>query len=281
MALLLKVGSSGPAVTRLKEDLGRLNYSVDGEEGDVFGTSLAIAVRAFQVDNGLKVDGIVGPKTWAKLEDLGIEVEQLTIPEWMDDIRGKSLRRGVVEGRGARPKGVVIHQTGVRLASNPERWKGLRGHLGLMSNGRVVLVNDPGDFIWHAQGLSENVSLEVSGNFFGVEGKEETLWKEGGGPDHLTPEMIARVGPLFHWIKKLFDLRGWKWQNVYAHRQSYDGRRGDPGQEIWQTIAMTWIAQLKASLIGNVDGVSKNWKIGEGLPIPEAWDKAGHEGIPY
>ena len=38
-------------------------YGADGS----FGTATYNAVRAFQKDNGLDVDGICGPKTWKKL----------------------------------------------------------------------------------------------------------------------------------------------------------------------------------------------------------------------
>ena len=38
-------------------------YGIDGD----FGKDTLAAVKAFQQDRGLKVDGIVGPKTWAAL----------------------------------------------------------------------------------------------------------------------------------------------------------------------------------------------------------------------
>jgi peptidoglycan hydrolase-like protein with peptidoglycan-binding domain len=59
---LLKVGSKGPAVEFLQKTLGG-SLKSDGS----FGQSTKTAVQAFQKGKGLKVDGVVGPKTWAAL----------------------------------------------------------------------------------------------------------------------------------------------------------------------------------------------------------------------
>lgn len=57
---LLRKGSKGPDVMRLQNLLGVYPDSV-------FGVITEEAVRAFQRENGLFPDGIVGDKTWAKL----------------------------------------------------------------------------------------------------------------------------------------------------------------------------------------------------------------------
>jgi peptidoglycan hydrolase-like protein with peptidoglycan-binding domain len=57
----LRRGSSGESVRALQ---GKL--FVDG----VFGPNTEDAVRRFQHVHGLTVDGIVGPKTWAKLNEV-------------------------------------------------------------------------------------------------------------------------------------------------------------------------------------------------------------------
>lgn len=53
-----------PAVVHLRRELYRLNYL---DPPDDFDETLFYAVRHFQHENGLKVDGVVGPKTWAAL----------------------------------------------------------------------------------------------------------------------------------------------------------------------------------------------------------------------
>lgn len=62
---MLSQGAKGRAVRALQERLGRHGHAldVDGE----FGPATAAAVREFQADRGLEVDGVVGPQTWEAL----------------------------------------------------------------------------------------------------------------------------------------------------------------------------------------------------------------------
>jgi peptidoglycan hydrolase-like protein with peptidoglycan-binding domain len=61
----LRQGARGPDVEYLQGRLDELGYNltVDG----IFGPMTASSVRAFQQANGLSVDGVVGPDTWAAL----------------------------------------------------------------------------------------------------------------------------------------------------------------------------------------------------------------------
>lgn len=64
---VLRLGDSGFNVKRLQYFLNELYYSPGTIDG-VFGTSTENAVKAFQSDNGLTADGIVGSGTYAKLK---------------------------------------------------------------------------------------------------------------------------------------------------------------------------------------------------------------------
>lgn len=66
-----KQGMRDPEVKHIQEQLIELGFNVgsDGADGD-YGPNSADAVRAFQVANGLEVDGVVGPETKAKLDEL-------------------------------------------------------------------------------------------------------------------------------------------------------------------------------------------------------------------
>lgn len=62
---VLKIGAEGANVRKLQKALNAKvgPVLIDGS----FGPKTLAAVRAFQAVEGLRVDGVVGPKTWAKL----------------------------------------------------------------------------------------------------------------------------------------------------------------------------------------------------------------------
>ena len=67
----IKKGSRGEYVTLLQTMLINRGYSCGSAGADgVFGTKTDSAVRTFQKAAGLVVDGIVGPKTWAALDNV-------------------------------------------------------------------------------------------------------------------------------------------------------------------------------------------------------------------
>lgn len=64
----LKEGSKGTDVRELQKILAGLGYlRKDDIDGD-FGKRTKGAVCCYQLENGLEVDGICGPKTWRKIE---------------------------------------------------------------------------------------------------------------------------------------------------------------------------------------------------------------------
>lgn len=63
----LTLGSRGPNVKLIQSLLARIGYNPGPIDG-IFGTQTQQAVIAFQRDNGLVPDGIVGPATWGFFE---------------------------------------------------------------------------------------------------------------------------------------------------------------------------------------------------------------------
>ena len=70
--LTLKRGSQGEAVKKLQTLLNEQISAGLGSDG-IFGKATEAAVRAFQKENALSCDGIVGPETW---KALGIKEDQ-------------------------------------------------------------------------------------------------------------------------------------------------------------------------------------------------------------
>lgn len=63
----LAIGSVGPWVDMLQRILFSIGYNPGPIDG-IFGPLTQRAVIAFQIDNGLVPDGIVGPNTWAAID---------------------------------------------------------------------------------------------------------------------------------------------------------------------------------------------------------------------
>jgi peptidoglycan DL-endopeptidase LytE len=67
---ILKIGSTGDSVKVLQQNLKTLGYFTYPEITGYYGTITAEAVKKFQQKYGLTVDGIAGPKTMNKLQEV-------------------------------------------------------------------------------------------------------------------------------------------------------------------------------------------------------------------
>ncbi|OME87913.1 spore cortex-lytic enzyme [Paenibacillus sp. FSL A5-0031] len=75
---VLKLGSKGQDITDLQfrlQTMGFYNLPIDNS----FGKATRTAVQVFQKKNGLQGDGVVGPKTWAKLKKLSVNKKELSM----------------------------------------------------------------------------------------------------------------------------------------------------------------------------------------------------------
>jgi len=118
----LKLGSQGSAVSRLQKDLSQLGfykYSIDGK----FGAKTHEAVINFQKSQGLKQDGLVGPKTKAALEaalsaqntdygtaDLKLGSQGSAVSQLQKDLRQLGFYKYSIDGSfGAKTHEAVIN----------------------------------------------------------------------------------------------------------------------------------------------------------------------------
>lgn len=269
----LSLNDKGPAVRRLQE-LGDFLGFDSGKNDGLFGPVTRRIVTEIQQSLGLCQDGICGPATWSALLNAVDHRRSLVsiLPCGLHDISGAHLppRNFAYLRAWESIVGVVLHQTGCAMPSNPIGWQNVNAHYGITQEGIPILINRPEDMIWHAQGLSKlSIGIEIEGNFEGVEGLAKTLWAKGGGPHFLTDLMIKAAGIIFDNVMDRFTSNGQKWRSVWAHRQSAKSRRGDPGSEIWQKIAKPWIFSLNCSKYE-----PRTW-VGAGRPIPTVWDSNG------
>jgi len=269
----LEFGQGGPAVRRLQEILECLGFDAGPVDG-VFGPSTRRLVEEIQQIEGLSQDGIVGTHTWKRL------LARIEESRSMFKVDGNGLHD--ITGLHDPPKlfgwlrnwdmitGVTLHQTGCEMPQRPMGWGRVNAHYGITQEGLPILINDPRDMLWHAQGLSKTtIGIEIEGNYRGLEANPRTLWEPGGGPHNLNELMMDAAEIIFEDISRQFEAAGQRWGRVYGHRQASHNRRADPGQEIWRRIGLDWSHRLNAS------HHTPKLQFGKGRPIPKAWDPHG------
>jgi N-acetylmuramoyl-L-alanine amidase len=75
---ILKLGSEGQDIPDLQfrlQSIGYYNLPIDKN----FGSATRSAVQRFQKNNGIQSDGVVGPRTWAKLKKLSVNKKELSM----------------------------------------------------------------------------------------------------------------------------------------------------------------------------------------------------------
>lgn len=66
---MFRLGDSGAGVAEVRSRLAYLGFLADADPGTIFDEELDHAVRSFQQERGLTVDGIVGPATYRRLDE--------------------------------------------------------------------------------------------------------------------------------------------------------------------------------------------------------------------
>lgn len=113
----LRRGQRAGAVADLQARLERLGFDVSpAERGGVFGPATEAAVRAFQQQRGLDVDGIAGEATWRELVEsswrLGDRFLSLQVPALRgDDVRDLQARLNALGFEAGKHDGIFGPQT--------------------------------------------------------------------------------------------------------------------------------------------------------------------------
>ena len=93
---VIGMGARGENVVKIQNELIRRGYDVPGGTDGQYGSGARNAVRAFQKDHGLDIDGDVGEKTWYALfpkQQTSIEYPNYLISMGMSDANVKMIQK--------------------------------------------------------------------------------------------------------------------------------------------------------------------------------------------
>lgn len=199
--------------------------------------------------------------------------------------KGEAHPRPYTPARRAWSKttGVCLHQTACVLGERAERMYGVGAHFVVTRRGVVYWLHDFNREVIHGNGWNAQTwGIEIDGLYAGVEGDPSTVWDDPSTPRHeqgmvLTDEAVFSTMQLIRWGHHVVTSNGGDHRALVAHRQASDTRRNDPGSAIWQRIALPMQEELDLRDGGERD---PQFHIGDGYPIPEAWNPV-RRGIKY
>jgi len=155
-------GSTGDDVKRLQRVLARhLLWNPFGPITGVFDASLETSVKDFQQSNGLTVDGIVGPATWAKLP-----AYREASPTFQDGSKGPGVAwlQRVMNGSAV----AILFPAyagavdGVMGPETVAALKGLQSWAGVPATG---VADDATWFAWLTPGSAQQLTVEGACGF--------------------------------------------------------------------------------------------------------------------
>ena len=225
-----------------------------------------------------------------------VSAPELSGRQWFDLIGEPRGDRGKAHGTRdwSKIKGLTIHQTAVDFGTNPRRVLDVPVHGCTLSDGSVVLLHDPRDYMWHAHSFNKyDIGIEVSCRAAGIEGNGESLWlpkevwvdgvkvksKSLTNEERLehaseaTDTQLEATKELITYYVELVAKNGGKLEFIHAHRQSSKSRTSDPGERIWREVAL-WAMETHGLTSGPADFTSG------GYAIPDVWSGEAN-GIRY
>lgn len=180
--------------------------------------------------------------------------------------------------------GICLHQTAVVYGPSGdtkrrnERAFDIPIHAVAFRDGTVVLPYPALWLLYHGNGWNDStLGLEIEGLYCGLEDdprttavREDLQTAPGRNPNKVdystTDSARTAVKALYDEGKRL----GCPLKYIVAHRQSSPTRRADPGQALWQAVAVEY-AIKELGLVPDCSRVLSGSK-GSGRPIPGAWD---------
>ena len=209
--------------------------------------------------------------------------------------------------------GITLHQTATcylwsggdgnfdqaKLDRAVERVSGIGVHGVVLRPGLAVWSHDLNQRCPQAQQAfnHSDIGIEIDGWFSGLLDDPSTLrdeagktfWKPASRPDRQPmaemPQQTAAALAMCRFFIREVERHGGKIKHIHAHRQTSKTRVSDPGQMVWQTIAIPLMDEFGLDFgwegISQADFVVPNKKHrrgilwttkGPGRPIPRQWD---------
>lgn len=205
----------------------------------------------------------------------------------------KSLKRGntVVSRNVADVDTITLHQTAIEFGVSKYAIRFAKGdaelararraldvacHAMAFRKGFFVKSHNLLDYVNHAGRFNGRAcGLEIEGLYPGLSddpltvAREDLLTTWRGEPTILTEDTVEASCNAIEWIVKGISDLGGKISRVVAHRQSSDARRSDPGQEIWERVAV----EFCQNEMGLRLDLASPWS--QGRPVPVQWDANG------
>ena len=117
----IELGATGEAVRDLQRRLAALGHDTSPDEPGEFGPVTEAAVRAFQAQRRIDVDGVCGPQTWAALVESGFTLGDRTLYFRQPMLRGDDVTElqrqlNALGFDAGREDGILGEQTAVAVA---------------------------------------------------------------------------------------------------------------------------------------------------------------------
>ncbi len=298
----MKYNDKGEDVEKLQKTLLNRGYALDrfGADGHL-GDETWDALQQFAEDHDLKWTPSVAKEIIAAASKKKKEPPAITLPapdksvydlskvidltpiqpdppppvhgrmKWKIGHGGKVVKRNPMTVTG-----IAVHQTDADLGVGKHRLKRYNGdytrarreralevacHMYAFNEGDVVHTCPFDWYVWQANGLNRHtLGVEFEGKFPGLVKDGEKL----AGRELIDAACLA----LYYMVEKGREM-GMPIEFIYAHRQSSNQRRRDPGEELWRRVVLQFAVPV-LKLVPRQEVTT-----GTGAPIPLDWDPNG------
>ena len=211
--MLLRIGASGPAVAEVRAKLAHLGF-LDPDGAEAFDDATDQAVRSFQQERGLQVDGIVGPETYRRLEEarwqLGDRVLRYVPVHLMhgDDVSDLQRRLNQLGFNAGRPDGLFGPITDAALRDfqgsvgvkadgtcGPETFRAFERLVRTVSGGNAASLRDRIAMDVLQTGVSDKVVVIDPGTGPGAQACEAIAARVEGRLSALGTQAVLTRGP--------------------------------------------------------------------------------------